>query len=241
MNKKLLAVSLTDGTLLKDSVFFLPFPPFPKHHLQTTSSPSDPAAPTDSPKVEKSDNPNSNCLITGTLKRPVSVVACYLRSRQSRHNIICFEMLVSGDSGGRLPCIFLKTPFGTTKGTTIHRRARWKRLQTVSPIRTRKAAAIYHDENKSRARIGPLNLCESMGFDSYVVLFLFFLKEQHATSFFWGPPKRSKTSRKMIDAFQLGSSIRWVPQFLCFTQLVHVGVSKNRGTSKWMVYKGNPY
>lgn len=34
---------------------------------------------------------------------------------------------------------FLKTPFGTTKGATTQRRARWKRLRTVSPIPTRKA------------------------------------------------------------------------------------------------------
>ena len=100
----------------------------------------------------------------------MSVVACYLRSRQSRHNIICFEMLFSGDSGGRLPCIF---PFDTTNGT--HPPS--CQVETASDGLTDSDTEGGGDlprRKKSRARIGPLNLCEPMGFDSYDVLFLFF-------------------------------------------------------------------
>ena len=127
----------------------------------------------------------------------MSVVACYLRSRHNGEYVSkCFS---PGILEVDFHVFFLETPFGTTKGTLTHRRPRWKRLRTVSPIRTRKAAAIYHDEKKNRARM--LNLCEPMGFDSYDVLFLFFVERTTCYFFFFGDSEKEQDKSNALPTF----------------------------------------
>ena len=49
--------------------------------------------------------------------------------------------------------------------------------------------------------------------------------------FVWSPTRLSPGSNVPVWEAQ---SVEWVFVF-------HVGVSKNRGTPKWMIYNGNPY
>ena len=45
--------------------------------------------------------------------------------------------------------------------------------------------------------------------------------------------------RWRLSAWQFSAEFQSV--FFCFKDMLHMGVSKNRGTPKWMVYNGKPY